>query len=122
MEGNNVAENFAIQVQMAVESGFLLPYDVLVLDNASIHTGGVNSTLEDWLWGNFQIFLLLLPARTPEWNPIELVWNILVRRLAAFSLELVRRFGSHSLVMASQVILDNISHEEVNGCYRKCGY
>ena len=53
VEGNNVAENFAIQVQMAVESVFLLPYDALVLDNVPIHTGGVNSALEDWLWGNF---------------------------------------------------------------------
>ena len=121
VEGNNNADNFAIQVQLAVSTGCLLPYDVLVLDNAAIHTGGVNATLEDWLWVNFRIFLLLLPARTPEWNPIELVWNILVQRLAVFSLELVCRFGSHSLVMASQVILDNITHEEVDGCYRKCG-
>ena len=77
-------------------------------------------TLKDWLWGNFEIFLVLLPVRTPEWDPIELVWNIMVQRLAVFSLELIRRFGPHSLVIASQVILNNISHDEVNGCYIKC--
>ena len=94
-----------------------------VLDNASIHTGGMKSTLKDWLWGNFRIFLLLLPARAQEWNPIELVWNILVQGLAVFSLELVCQFRAHSLVVASQIILDNITtHDEVNGCYRKYGY
>ena len=80
-EGVNDATNFAIQVQMAVMSGFLLPYDVLILDRTEIHTGGPNAKLEDWLWDNFRMFMLLVPARTPEWNPIELVLNILVQRL-----------------------------------------
>lgn len=120
-EGINNADNFAMQVQLAVFSGFLSPFDVLVLDRAAIHTGGVNTVLGDWLWDNFRIYLLLLPARTPEWNPIELVWNILVQRLRVFSLELARTMGSHSLVQAAQMILDHISHEEVDGCFRKCG-
>jgi hypothetical protein len=55
------------------------------------------------------MFLLLFPAQTLEWNPIELVWNILVQWLAIFSLEIVRWFGPHHLMMASQV-------EEVGGC------
>jgi len=122
VQDNNNADNFAVQVQLALSSGFLLPFDVLVLDRAAIHTGGRNTTLEEWLWNNYRIFLLLLPARTPEWNPIELVWNILVQRLRVFSLHLVTRMGGHSLVHAAQVVLDNISHEEVNGCFKKCGY
>ena len=65
-QGINDSEHFAVQVQLAVLSGFLLPYDVLVLDRAAIHTGGQNTILPDWLWDNFRIFLLLLPARTPE--------------------------------------------------------
>ena len=90
-------------------------------DRAAIHTGGYNTILADWLWDNYRIFLLLLPARTPEWNPIELVWNILVQRLKVFSLFLVEKMGQHSLVQASQIILDNISYAEVEGCFRKCG-
>ena len=120
-EGINDAENFAIQVELAVIFGWLLPYDVLVLDRAAIHTGGENCILEDWLWDNFRIFVLLLPARTPEWNPIELVWNILVQRLKIFSLELVNSLGKHSLVQAAQVVLNEITHTNVDGCFRKCG-
>ena len=121
-QGINDATNFAIQVQLAVMSGFLLPYDVLIVDRAAIHTGGCNATLEDWLWDNYRIFMLLLPARTPEWNPIELVWNILVQRLRTFSLHLANQFGKQSLLGASEVILDNITHKEVDGCFRKSGY
>ena len=110
-----------MQFQLAVLSEFLLPYDVLVLDRAAIHTGGQNTILPDWLWDNFRIFLLLFPARTPEWNPIELVWNILVQRLQVFSLSLALQMGQHSLVQASQLILDGITHSEVDGCFRKSG-
>ncbi|KAL7543505.1 hypothetical protein ACHAXR_013180, partial [Thalassiosira sp. AJA248-18] len=120
-EGINDAENFAICIELAVIFGWLLPYDVVVLDRAAIHTGGENRILEDWLWDNFRIFVLLLPARTPEWNPIELVWNILVQRLQIFSLDLANSFGKHSLVVASQSILDSITHDDVEGCFRKCG-
>ncbi len=127
----NDAESFSHHVLLAIFSGWLLYGDILVLDNATIHNGGVNSDLENWLWSNFRIFLLYLPARTPEWNPIELVWNILVQRLNVFCLNLAKELAqvaqmagesSHSLVVASRTVLDNISHEEVRGCYRKSGY
>ena len=88
-QGNNNADNFALQVQLAVASGFLKPYDVLVLDRAAIHTGGQNASLKELLWDEYRIFILLLPARTPEWNPIELVCNILVSRLGTISLHFV---------------------------------
>ena len=120
-QGNNNAENFAVQVQLALLSWLLPPHDVLMLDRAAIHTSGKNTTLEEWLWDDFSIFLLLLPARTSEWDPIELVWNILVQRLQVLSLDLAMKMGEHSLVQASQVILDNITHQEVDGCFKKCG-
>ena len=120
---NNNSESFSTNVVLAVSSGFLQQGDVLVADNATIHSGGVNSDLEQWLWDNFQVFLLWLPARTPEWNPIELVWNILVARLGTYSLEVARSIpGSHSLVVAADIILRGITHEEVQACYEKSGY
>lgn len=120
---NNNSESFSTNVVLAVSSGFLQRGDVLVADNATIHSGGVNSDLENWLWDNFRVFVLWLPARNPEWNPIELVWNILVARLGTFSLEVARSIpGSHSLVAAADIILGGITHEEVQACYEKSGY
>jgi hypothetical protein len=75
------AELFAMEMEDAVASGFLRPGDVLVMDNAANHTGKENTVLEDWLWNDHSIFALFLPARTPEWNPIELLWNCLSMRL-----------------------------------------
>lgn len=120
---NNNSESFSTNVVLAVSSGFLQSGDVLVADNAANHTSGANSDLENWLWDNFRIFLLWLPARTPEWNPIELVWNILVSRLGVFSLEVARCIpGQHSLVVAAEMILGSITHEDVRACYEKSGY
>ena len=119
--GINDAVNFAIMSELAVIVGSLLTYDVLVLDRAAIHTGGENTFMEDWLRDNCRIFVLLLPARTPEWNPIELVWNILVQRLTIFSLDIAHSLDKHSFIQVAHVILDGITQEEVDGCFRKCG-
>ncbi len=86
-------------------SGFLQSNDVLVMDNAANHTGKENMVLEDWLWNEHSIFALFLPARTPEWNPIELLWNCLSMRL------------KHN----ATYILDNITHWEVESFYQKSG-
>ena len=67
-------------------------------------------------------FAQMLTQYLLRWNPIELCWNILVQRLKTFSLYMARCLGRHSLVVASQTILNNITHTEVDGCYRKCGY
>mmetsp|Transcript_5332 Transcript_5332/g.8811 ORF Transcript_5332/g.8811 Transcript_5332/m.8811 type:complete len:111 (+) Transcript_5332:260-592(+) len=48
---------------------------VLVLDNAAIHT----DALVEWLWHHHKILVLFLPPRSLEWNPIEVVWRLLVR-------------------------------------------
>ena len=62
----STARHRQLQIQLAVLTGFLLPGDILVLDRAAIHIGGCNETLQDWLWDNFRVFILLLPARCPE--------------------------------------------------------
>ena len=120
-QGNNNAENFVMQVQLGVLLGFFLPCDVIILDRAAVHTGKGNYILENWLWNNYWICLLFLHARTLTWHPIKLVWNILVQQLGVFSLYLIKKMGSHSLVQASERILRNITHAKVDGCYRECG-
>ncbi len=37
--------------------GFLVPVDVLVLNNCQIHSGKENDELEDWLWERFAIII-----------------------------------------------------------------
>ncbi len=113
------AELFAIEIEASIASGYLRSGDVLVMDNATNHSGKENTALEDWLWEYHGIFALFLPARTPEWNPIELLWNCLEMRLAHF--EWVNIRGSKRVVKAATKILNEITHEEVRRFYEKCG-
>jgi transposase len=120
-EGNNNAEEFACDVESALLCGYLRPGDFLVLDNAAYHMGKENDVLEDWLWEDHGVMLIFLPPRSPEWNPIELVWAILVRRLRTTDLVSVREtYGNNASANVAADILDDISLDEVKKCYRHC--
>ncbi len=75
--------------------------------------------LEDWLWEDHSVLVLFLPARAPEWNPIELLWNCLTQRLKYLDLSVFT--GSHRVVAAAATILDSITQEENYQFYEKSG-
>ena len=106
-------------VELACSEGFFHGGDILVLDNASIHSVGENSVLEDWLWMQFGVLVLFLPPRSPELNPIELVWNTMVQRLRTVPLIDLLEIGAHSSSIKSLEILNGITHKEVQQFYRK---
>ena len=120
-DANNDATQFAIDLQAAINSGFFHPGDILVLDNAAYHKGGENTVLESWLWSRHGIFLLWLPPRCPELNPIEQVWKVLVSRLKKCPLTLVRQIGRHAAAIVASCILAGLTHGEVVGMYRHSG-
>mmetsp|Transcript_3936 Transcript_3936/g.7031 ORF Transcript_3936/g.7031 Transcript_3936/m.7031 type:complete len:112 (+) Transcript_3936:320-655(+) len=109
-----------MQVELAASQGYFHPGDILVLDNASIHHGGENSVLEEWMWTTLRVFILFLPPRAPELNPIELVWNTLVARLRNVPLQEIRAIGSDAAAIKSQHILSDITHKEVEKYFKKC--
>ena len=88
-----------------------------MLDNAAIHDGKEKTVLGEWLWTNFEIYVLFLPPRSPELNPIELVWGILVQRLRVVPLDELRKIGAHSSAIKSKHILAEITHRDVEGCF-----
>ena len=77
-----------------IENIFIREYDVVIGDRAPYHTGGINKYLEDILWENHHILLLWLPARTPEWNPVELMWSLLQTRLGIIPLKYYEEHGN----------------------------
>ena len=96
----------------------------MVLNNAAIHTGKENTVLEDYLWETYGIFLLFLPARAPEWNPMEQVWKCGVQGLkddTLLPLNKVRQAGAHVTAYAFMAIMDGISHDEVRRFYAGSG-
>jgi transposase len=110
-------------IDNAIVKGFLLPGDVLVLDNAAIHTKGESSNLFEFLWDNFQILVICLPMRAPELNPIELLWNTLNGRLPYHQyLGGGGQPSKDAVAIAASEILDAITHAEVAKYYQHCGY
>ena len=120
-EAINDADQFAIELEYAVHDRFLRGGDVLVLDNAAVHTGGVNSVLEDYMWEQYGIFVLFLPARVPEWNPQEQVWNLLERKLKQLDLRVCRAGGRHTTAYAAIDILESVTYDEVRKMYVHAG-
>ena len=113
---------FSDFVMQNLQSGFLQPGDFLVLDNASIHHFQEAMGLDAYLWNYHGIFLQFLPTRSPELNPIELLWNILTQRLLHFPLGDEYGPRSHRVAHAARMLMDAFSHEDVIACFRKCGY
>ena len=119
-DGTNDAFTFSECVYSMVVDGFLRNGDVLVIDNASIHCYHDSAVLEEILWEDYKILLIFMPARSPELNPIELMWNILVQCLRR-----VPRTGRHTSernALAAKDIIDTFMHSKMASCYQKCNY
>jgi hypothetical protein len=96
------------------------------MENATIHAGGDADIVEDMLWtsvidGMSLHVILYLPMRSPELNPIELFFHILVRRIRLFQYRMPGPCEHAVLVQATRV-MDDMSHELMASCYGHCGY
>ena len=97
-----------------------------MLDNETIHKKGYNCDLAHFLWETpgldgkpLNILMLPLPTWSPELNPIELIWNILVQRMRG-----VKRGmnGNRMVARCAEIVLDDIDFDVVRRTYRHCGY
>ena len=101
-----------------LNNGFIRQWDVVIGDCATYHINGDNTGLDDYLWNYHRILLLWLPARCLEWNPTELVWRSLVRRLGIYPISQFQRKDAIAHIAAE--ILDRITRNEVREYYDKC--
>ena len=79
--GTNDQWDFCVFILNAISSQFLLPGDILVLDNASIHRGKDSIGILKRILDIFQISIWYLPTYSPELNPCELVFGYVKNRL-----------------------------------------
>ena len=124
---NNNANAFMIFIHYLIDKKFFKPNEVLVLDNAAIHVGGVASQLRDILWNTLVdneplgVLVLFLPTRSPELNPIELIFHILARRIQSYRYKTIGPDGQ-AVVRKTKQVLDEIEYEVILKCYLHCGY
>lgn len=102
-EGRIDSSGFNDQIERASFSGWLKPWDVLVMSDTKIHTGGECSVNEDFLWNNYRI-----------------LWKEVTHDLDRTRLNPYR---SHDITHATAYILDKFSHREIekSDCYAECG-
>jgi hypothetical protein len=75
-----------------------------------------------YLWKYHGIFLQFLPTRSPELNPIKLLWNTLTQRLKHFPLSDDYGLRTHRVARAAEILMREFTHEDMDACYRHCGY
>ena len=128
-EENHSSDCFVDAVEALVQMSWLKCNDILVVDNSQVHRGAEATDLEDYLWNApspidgqlLNILLLFLPTRSPELNPIELLWNTLVERLKALRQQ-GKWFGRHAAFTNAQQIMQEFDLGLVERTFKHCGY
>ncbi len=113
MEGTSNAKKF---VDFAKEfAEVVYPGDMVIGDNLNYHFQGWSGELVQELMRNLNAKYYRLPAYSPEFSPIELVWAFLKNKLEKVSqdADLLTEVGK---------ILAELNTETVMGMYNKCGY
>lgn len=77
MEDNNNQYTFADFVTSAVANNFLRRGDILVVDNAALHSGQDTYLYVRTMLQLNGITLIFLPTYSPELNPCELCFSII---------------------------------------------
>jgi transposase len=110
---NGTAVSFFIFIQFLLSRSWFERGDVLIMDNASIHTGGEADIVEDLLWHSMQVLVIYLPTPSPELNPIKLVFHILARRIRSFRHREMAGPCDKAILDLSCQVLDDLPFELV---------
>jgi hypothetical protein len=124
---NGTASTFVRFIMALIISGFFVHEEVLVMDNARIHTGGEADSVETLLWETLidgkplNVLVVYLPTRSPELNPIEFVFHILTRRIRSFR---YRSGGPCDEVVMKKAkrVFDEMDYALILRIYIHCGY
>jgi hypothetical protein len=123
---NGDANSFLFFIELLISSRYLQHNEILIMDNAAIHTGGAAGIVESLLW-NFildgrplRVLVVYLPTRSPELNPIELVFHILARRSRDW--RLYGNFDGRSIVRNASQVMNEMSYDLIRRCCVHCGY
>ena len=101
-------------------TGFMVRGDARACNNASTHVSRGNSNLNLNL-RHVGVDAVALPAHSPELSPIELVFNVVVQRLASRFNETTLNSNDDVQLLPNSAI-ESITPDVMFSCYIKCGY
>ena len=91
----------------------------MACDDCPIHTGVKSEFIIENL-ESMGAHALLLPKHTPELNPIELMFHIMVLRLKNLDMDL-NLMNKDSFLQCLNSVGQSISSEDIIKCCSKCG-
>ena len=126
---NGNANSFVMFIKMLIVSKWLLHDEILIMDNARIHTAEEAVIVMDLLWDTvidgrpLRNLIIYLPTRSPELNPIEYVFHILSTRLRSFSYRHIgRQADMAGVIERASFIMDSMDYAMLLRCFIHCGY
>jgi transposase len=120
-DGN--AALFLAFIEFLLQNSWFERGDILIMDNASIHMGaGEADIVEDLLWNAMQVLVVFLPTRSPELNPIELIFYILARHIRSFRYRQMAGACDQAVVDLACRVLNDMPFNVVRQCCPYCGY
>jgi hypothetical protein len=126
-KANGNATQFVAFIKMLIISNYFEHQEILVMDNARIHTAGEAECVEYFLWNTIvdgrplHVKVVFLPTRCPELNPIEFMFHLLADRIRSFRYRIVGAIDSQVVDLIGEV-LDDIKYETIVKTYIHCGY
>jgi hypothetical protein len=113
-ENGNATSFFTAYLMELISCRWFEHGDVLVLNNAAIHSGGDAGSVEEYLWDTIidgrplNVLVIFLPTRSPELNPIELVFYIVAHLICSFRYHMARPCNS-AVVHQTTKVLDSVA-------------
>lgn len=113
-KGSNSQYDFGLFVADCIAARYLKSGDVLVMDNASVHVAMEVFTCICTTCNTLGIKVVVLPAYSPELNPVEYMLSFVTNSLRT------RRNSKLTLLQNMAALLKTFTHEQVTRIYSKC--
>lgn len=110
--GTNTQEDFVVFILSAVRTGFIRPGATVIMDNASIHRSQFATDVMDFIHQELDISFVMLPAYSPELNPIEKVFSVMKQN--------IRRNQFDDVITAMNNAAQEITREQLINMYDHC--
>ena len=121
------AVQFVAFIKMLIISGYFEHQEILVMDNARIHTAGEAECVEYFLWNTvingspLHVKIVFLPTRCPELNPIKFMFHLLADRIRSYRYRIIGAID-RQVVQVMGEVFDDIKYETIVKTYIHCGY
>ena len=104
-----------------ISAGYIYPYDVIVMDNWTGHTGAAGQQLEKFMKDKYGVTFLHLGARLSHQNPVEHIW----RKVKAAAVRTVQDYLGWGYLQVPELMgreMDKIDHLDVLKVMEGDGY